>query len=82
MLRQKPDSYPVKDALVVSEEAVEKLGYTAKERESVMSYTRADTSSITAIVQTYTDVNGDTVTKYVFKEVRVKRLSQESSRMI
>ena len=67
-VKTKPDSYPVKDALVVSEEAVEKLGYTAGGTGSVMSYTRADTSSITAIVQTYTDVNGDTVTKYVFKD--------------
>ncbi len=66
-VKTKPTSYPVKDALVVSEDAVTKLGYAANGTGSVISYQRTDTTSVTAIMQTYTDSNGDAVTKYVFK---------------
>ena len=66
-MKTKPTSYPVKDALVVSEDAVTKLGYAANGTGSVISYQRTDTTSVTAIMQTYTDSNGDAVTKYVFK---------------
>ena len=70
-VKTKPTSYPVKDALVVSKDAVDKLGYKVDGTGtgSVIAYKQQGaSSSVTAIVQTYTDSNGDAVTKYVFKD--------------
>ncbi|MDE7479423.1 MAG: flagellar hook-basal body complex protein [Lachnospiraceae bacterium] len=70
-VKSQPTSYPVKDAIAIPESAITALTYTAgtpnPDGSIPYTYTPA-TGSITSVVQTYTDDEGNTVTKYQFKD--------------
>ena len=69
-VKSQPTSFPVTDAITVPQEANDAL-YTAgtANTDGTMPYTyNTATGSVTSVKQTYTDDNGDSVTKYIFKD--------------
>ncbi|MDE7322548.1 MAG: flagellar hook-basal body complex protein [Lachnospiraceae bacterium] len=71
-VKAQPTSFPVTDAIVIPEEAVAAF-YTAgaTNTDGTITYNYGvaggTTGTITSVKQTYTDDNGDSVTKYEFK---------------
>ncbi len=69
-VKSQPTSFPVTDAITLPEEAVAAF-YTAGavNSDGTQAYGyNAATGSVTSVKQTYTDDNGDSVTKYIFKD--------------
>lgn len=69
-VKSQPTSFPVTDAITLPEQAVEAF-YTAGtvNSDGTQAYGyKTTTGSVTSVKQTYTDDNGDSVTKYIFKD--------------
>lgn len=70
-VKAQPTSFPVTDAITLPEEAVVAFYGAAgtANTDGTVTYTfKAATGTVTSVKQTYTDDNGDSVTKYEFKD--------------
>ncbi len=70
-VKAQPTSFPVTDAITLPEEAVSAFYEAAgtANTDGTVTYTfKAATGTVTSVKQTYTDDNGDSVTKYEFKD--------------